>query len=87
MQRIIAFYAAQPTDISAYFEAAWRYRYRAELGKPPAGRLHMRAFHESGQVVIEITDDGGGIDVTAREAVQLPVNDPTVMISAMAAVT
>lgn len=30
---------------------------------------------------------GGGIDVTAREAVQLPVNDPTVMISAMAAVT
>ncbi|MFO1247548.1 MAG: DUF1592 domain-containing protein [Alphaproteobacteria bacterium] len=36
LQRIIAFYAAQPTDISAYFEAAWRYRYRAELGKPAA---------------------------------------------------
>ncbi|WP_370692783.1 LLM class flavin-dependent oxidoreductase [Methylobacterium sp.] len=30
---------------------------------------------------------GGGIDVTAREAVQLPVNDPTVLVSAMAAVT
>ena len=45
---------------------------RAELGKPPAGRLHMRAFHESGQVVIEITDDGGGIDVTKvrRKAVE-----------------
>ena len=36
LQRIIAFYAAQPTDISQYFEAAWRYRYRAELGKPAA---------------------------------------------------
>jgi len=33
LQRIIAFYAAQPTDISQYFDAAWRYRYRAELGK------------------------------------------------------
>ncbi|AWN35669.1 LLM class flavin-dependent oxidoreductase [Methylobacterium radiodurans] len=30
---------------------------------------------------------GGDIDVTAREAVQLPVNDPTVLVSAMAAVT
>ncbi|TXM70032.1 LLM class flavin-dependent oxidoreductase [Methylobacterium sp. WL12] len=30
---------------------------------------------------------GGGIDVTAREAVQLPVNDPTLIVPAMAAVT
>ncbi|MDB5655322.1 MAG: putative luciferase-like protein putative alkanesulfonate monooxygenase [Tardiphaga sp.] len=30
---------------------------------------------------------GGGIDVTAREAVQLPVNDPILLVSAMAAVT
>lgn len=30
---------------------------------------------------------GGGIDVTAREAVQLPVNDPMMLVSAMAAVT
>jgi len=29
----------------------------------------------------------GGIDVTAREAVQLPVNDPTLLVPAMAAVT
>jgi long-chain alkane monooxygenase len=29
----------------------------------------------------------GGIDITARESVQLPVNDPTVIVSAMAAVT
>ena len=30
---------------------------------------------------------GAGIDVTAREAVQLPVNDPILLVSAMAAVT
>jgi hypothetical protein len=36
IQRIIAFYAAQPTDYAQYFEAAWRYRYRAQLGKPNA---------------------------------------------------
>jgi len=29
----------------------------------------------------------GGIEVTAREAVQLPVNDPTLLVPAMAAVT
>jgi alkanesulfonate monooxygenase SsuD/methylene tetrahydromethanopterin reductase-like flavin-dependent oxidoreductase (luciferase family) len=30
---------------------------------------------------------GGGIDVTARESVQLPVNDPILLVSAMAAAT
>jgi len=36
---------------------------RRERGKDEAGRVHLRAFHESGQVNIEIADDGGGIDV------------------------
>jgi len=36
IQRIIAFYKAQPTDYADYFQAAWRYRYRAALGKPAA---------------------------------------------------
>jgi len=35
---------------------------RAAAGKPRSGRLHLRAFHESGQVVVEIADDGKGID-------------------------
>jgi two-component system chemotaxis sensor kinase CheA len=35
---------------------------RAAAGKPTQGRLQLRAFHESGQVVVEITDDGAGID-------------------------
>jgi two-component system chemotaxis sensor kinase CheA len=35
---------------------------RVALGKSPEGRLHLDAFHEGGKVVIEITDDGAGID-------------------------
>ncbi len=36
---------------------------REERGKPREGRLLLRAYHEGGQVNIEITDDGGGINV------------------------
>src|SRR5205085_12316684 len=35
---------------------------RTAAGKDPKGRLLLRSFHESGQVVVEITDDGKGID-------------------------
>ncbi len=35
---------------------------RLRAGKPEEGCLLMRAFHESGQVIIEVTDDGRGID-------------------------
>jgi two-component system chemotaxis sensor kinase CheA len=35
---------------------------RVAAGKPPEGLLHLRAFHEGGQVNIEISDDGAGID-------------------------
>jgi two-component system chemotaxis sensor kinase CheA len=36
---------------------------RVNAGKPAQGTLTLRAFHEGGQVNIEIGDDGGGIDV------------------------
>jgi two-component system chemotaxis sensor kinase CheA len=35
---------------------------RVAAGKSPEGLLLLRAFHEGGQVNIEITDDGKGID-------------------------
>ena len=35
---------------------------RKKAGKPPQGKLLLKAYHESGQVIIEIKDDGGGID-------------------------
>lgn len=38
---------------------------REAAGKPRIGRLLLRAFNESGQVTIEIEDDGRGIDVEA----------------------
>jgi two-component system chemotaxis sensor kinase CheA len=35
---------------------------RQAAGKPAEGRLALRAYHEGGQVNIEISDDGGGIN-------------------------
>jgi two-component system chemotaxis sensor kinase CheA len=35
---------------------------REVRGKPAQGRLALHAFHEGGKVIIEITDDGAGID-------------------------
>jgi two-component system chemotaxis sensor kinase CheA len=35
---------------------------RQAAGKDPEGRLTLRAFHEGGQVNIEISDDGAGLD-------------------------
>jgi two-component system, chemotaxis family, sensor kinase CheA len=45
---------------------------RVRNGKPAQGKLTLRAFHEGGQVNIEIADDGAGIDpqVLKNKAVQ-----------------
>ncbi len=36
---------------------------RVQAGKSPEGNLILRAYHEGGQVIIEIEDDGKGIDL------------------------
>ncbi len=36
---------------------------RQAAGKNPEGRIYLHAFHEGGQVNIEISDDGGGLNV------------------------
>ncbi|MEM1415628.1 MAG: chemotaxis protein CheW, partial [Myxococcota bacterium] len=36
---------------------------RVALGKSPEGTLTLRAFHEGGQVNIEISDDGSGVNL------------------------
>jgi two-component system chemotaxis sensor kinase CheA len=36
---------------------------REAKGKPATGKLHLGAYHEGGHVIIEITDDGAGIDI------------------------
>lgn len=38
---------------------------RRAAGKPPQGMVRMTAGHRSGQVIMEIADDGGGIDCDA----------------------
>jgi two-component system chemotaxis sensor kinase CheA len=35
---------------------------RVAAGKPAEGTMTLRAFHASGQVVVEVTDDGAGMD-------------------------
>lgn len=46
---------------------------RRAVGKPDAGRIAMRAYHEGNQVVVEVSDDGRGIDPAAvkRKAVEV----------------
>jgi two-component system chemotaxis sensor kinase CheA len=45
---------------------------RTRAGKPPGGRIDLSARQERGQMVIEIRDDGRGIDVQAirRKAIE-----------------
>ena len=35
---------------------------RRALGKDPSGKIVLQAFHESGNIVIQISDDGAGLD-------------------------
>jgi len=51
---------------------------RRKAGKPLAGTLVLSALHKAGQVLIEITDDGAGIDTRAirRKARDLGIYTP-----------
>ena len=35
---------------------------RLARGKPACGRVALNAYHDSGSIVIEVSDDGGGLD-------------------------
>src|SRR5262249_17796248 len=41
---------------------------RENAGKPMTGKITMRAYHEGNQVVVEVSDDGRGIDVARLKA-------------------
>lgn len=51
---------------------------RAATAKPPAGTLRVRAFQDKGGVVVEVSDDGAGIDPAAmrRAAVAKGLLEP-----------
>ncbi|PIE33603.1 chemotaxis protein CheA [candidate division KSB3 bacterium] len=41
---------------------------RTQLGKPATATISIKAYHEGGQVVVEVADDGSGIDVEKVKA-------------------
>lgn len=51
---------------------------RTAAGKPPGGTLRVRAFQDKGGVVVEVSDDGAGIDPAAmrRAAVAKGLLEP-----------
>jgi len=66
---------------------------RARAGKRPQGTLRLGAYHQGNQVVIEVSDDGGGIDsekvrqralskglLTAEQATRLSESDTLELI-------
>ncbi|MFH1135676.1 MAG: chemotaxis protein CheA [Pseudomonadota bacterium] len=59
---------------------------RAQAGKPAEGKIHLRAFHQGGNVVIQIEDDGQGLDrgKILRKAVERGVISPTENLSEQA---
>ncbi|MDE2598835.1 MAG: chemotaxis protein CheA [Rhodocyclaceae bacterium] len=41
---------------------------REAAGKPAKGRVELNAFHDSGSIVIEVVDDGGGLNAERIQA-------------------
>ena len=41
---------------------------RAAAGKPVKGRVELNAYHDSGSIVIEVVDDGGGLNAERIQA-------------------
>jgi len=51
---------------------------RRSQGKPPRGKIRLHAYHQGNQVVIEIGDDGRGIDASKirKKAIELGMTTP-----------
>ncbi len=56
---------------------------RVDAGKPAAGTIELRAFHQAGNIVIEIADDGKGLDkeVLLEKALQRGLIQPNQELS------
>lgn len=56
---------------------------RAAAGKPVKGRVELNAFHDSGSVVIEVVDDGGGLnkDRIQAKAIEKGIIQPGQILS------
>jgi two-component system, chemotaxis family, sensor kinase CheA len=51
---------------------------RRKLGKPVQGMVRLNAYHQGNQVIVEVTDDGRGIDVAKirSKAIELGLTTP-----------
>lgn len=56
---------------------------RLAAGKPEQGTLSLNAYHQSGSVVIEISDDGRGLDTDRilRKAIERGLVEPTAQLA------
>jgi len=56
---------------------------REAHGKPRQGRLELNSYHDSGSIVIEVRDDGGGInrDKVLKKAIERGLVQPTQTLS------
>lgn len=56
---------------------------RIKAGKPALGTIHLRAFHQGGNIVIEIEDDGAGLnrDKILAKAIERGLATPATKLS------
>ncbi len=86
IHRILAFYDRQPTDFADYFQAAWRYKYRAALGQPAATLASVAAQQKVSprylamvwQALEQTKEDVGPLVKLQAMWRQLAVNKPDV---------
>ena len=56
---------------------------RLERGKPACGRVSLNAYHDSGSIVIEVSDDGGGLnrEKIRAKAIERELIQPETLLS------
>lgn len=56
---------------------------RVAAGKPATGLIEITAFHEGGNIIIEVSDDGGGLDrdKIRAKAIERGIIDPDIELS------
>ncbi len=56
---------------------------RAKAGKPETGTVKLRAYHQAGNIVIEIIDDGKGLDreVLVKKAIEKGIITPDTQLT------
>lgn len=62
---------------------------RSAKGKPPVGTIHLKAFQDSGSIIIRVGDDGQGINLesVSRKAVERGLAKPETVHSGTAALS